>query len=313
MTTRSRCSALLLAACCAVSTRAFTAPALLGSLAARRTSLAPATPVLVTAPRYPARRSAAAPPRGQPLRAGVPVEAAKLLLAVPTMYALMSANEYFTHRYYQHAEYNKASFFQALARVFSLPSKIRGGGHVEHHAETYDDMLLKTDDAQWMKSPAAQSLNGDPWRGTAFTWQVTGMMFAQMVPTTFPVFMGLFHFSFTQTLSIFVPAMILHGLVWNALHPNMHGLPDVPLSVGLPSKWLAFLRNTWYFKYLYQNHEGHHVVGGQGNYNVACPLVDHLVGSYHQEAHWRPKVNAFLAKANKKALISDAAPALALA
>ena len=72
-------------------------------------------------------------------------------------------------------------------------------------------MLLKTDDAQWMKSPAAKSLNGDPWRGTAFTWQVTGMMFAQMVPTTLPVFMGLFQFSFATTMAIFVPSMLLHG------------------------------------------------------------------------------------------------------
>jgi len=29
------------------------------------------------------------------------------------------------------------------------------------------------------------------------------------------------------------------GLVWNALHPNMHGLPDIPASEGLPSSWLA--------------------------------------------------------------------------
>ena len=75
------------------------------------------------------------------------------------MYGLMSVNEYFTHRYYQHAEYNRDRFFQWLAKTCKLPKRIRGGGHVEHHAETYDDMLLKTDDAQWMKSPAAKSLN----------------------------------------------------------------------------------------------------------------------------------------------------------
>lgn len=45
-----------------------------------------------------------------------------------------------------------------------------------------------------------------------------------------------------------------------------------------------------------QNHEGHHVIGGQGNYNVACPLTDHLVGTYVKEASWRPRVDAFLAK-----------------
>jgi hypothetical protein len=81
----------------------------------------------------------------------------------------------------------------------------------------------------------------------------------------------------------------------------MHGLPDVPLNVGLPSAWLAGLRRTAYFKYLYQNHEGHHVVGGVGNFNVACPLTDHLVGSYHSEGSWRPRVDAFLAKKASKA------------
>ena len=35
----------------------------------------------------------------------------------------------------------------------SLP-KVKGGGHVEHHAETYDDMSLKTDE-KWMNTPAA--------------------------------------------------------------------------------------------------------------------------------------------------------------
>jgi len=231
--------------------------------------------------------------------------ATKWVLAGPVLYALMSVNEYFTHRYYQHAEYNKDRFFQFLARTFGLPKTIRGGGHVEHHAETYDDMLLKTDDAKWMKSPAAKSLNDDPWRGTAFTWQVTAMMTAQMVPTTFPVFMGILKFSFAQTMAIFLPGMILHALVWNALHPNMHGLPDVPIQNGAPSSVLAGLRNTWYFRWLYQNHEGHHVVGGQGNYNVACPLTDHLVGTYVKEQIWRPRVDAFLlrkeAKAAKKA------------
>jgi len=245
------------------------------------------------------------------LAIGPIMESAKWVLAGPALYSLMSVNEYFTHRYYQHAEYNKASFFQGLANVFNLPKKIRGGGHVEHHAETYDDMLLKTDDEKWMKTQAALSLNNDPWRGTAFTWQVTAMMTAQMIPTTFPVFMGLLKFSFAQTLSIFIPGMLLHALVWNALHPNMHGLPEVPITAGAPSSWLAPLRNTWYFRYLYQNHEGHHVLGGQKNFNVACPLTDHLVGSYVREIKWRPKVDAFLASKKAKLAAKSAGPVLA--
>ena len=48
-------------------------------------------------------------------------------------------------------------------------------------------------------------------------------------------------------------------------------------------------RSSWFFRYLYQNHEGHHIVGGKGNYNVACPGTDHLVGTYVPEKVWRPK------------------------
>ena len=88
-------------------------------------------------------------------------------------------------------------------------------------------MLLKTDDEKWMTSPAAQSLNDDAWRGTAFTWKVTGQMTLQMLPSTLPVFIGVLKFSLAQTVGILLPGMLLHALVWNALHPNMHGLPEV--------------------------------------------------------------------------------------
>lgn len=98
--------------------------------------------------------------------------AAASLIAVPTLYCLMSINEYITHRYYQHTEFNKNSILQVIARFFNLPTKIKGGGHVEHHAETYDDMTLKTDDA-WRRTPAAKSLDNDVYRGTAFNWEVT--------------------------------------------------------------------------------------------------------------------------------------------
>ena len=40
------------------------------------------------------------------------------LAAAPALYALMSINEYFTHKYYQHAEFNTSPWFQWLARTF---------------------------------------------------------------------------------------------------------------------------------------------------------------------------------------------------
>ena len=230
---------------------------------------------------------------------------AKVLVSIPALYGLMSVNEYVTHRWYQHEEFNRdlafQRFCQAVAHLLrkrplrkadGRPNmiKIRGGGHVEHHAETYDDMSLKKDD-RWTQTKAAKSLNGDVFRGTAFSWMVTAMMVGQMLPTALPVF-ALLGFSLLETMAVLLPGMALHALVWNMLHPPMHGLGDVPWSYGFASKPLAFLRNTPYFKYIYENHQGHHVLGGQCNYNVCCPLTDHLLGTYVVPEVWSKRMRA---------------------
>ena len=41
-------------------------------------------------------------------------QAIRWILAAPTMYAIVSFNEYVTHRYYQHAEFNKTEWMKAL-------------------------------------------------------------------------------------------------------------------------------------------------------------------------------------------------------
>ena len=118
----------------------------------------------------------------------------------------------------------------------------------------------------------------DPWRGTAFTWPSTALMFAQCIPTVFPVF-HLLGWTLPATSLFYFLSMTLHGLVWNTIHPGMcypdkdecenaylpsnwcttephlliminfissamHGLPDVPLIVGYPSSTLKFLNGT---------------------------------------------------------------------
>ena len=236
--------------------------------------------------------------RRAPVSAALPLLAAapigvRLAAAAPTLYALMSVNEYVTHRYYQHAEFNKSPWMQAIARAVLKPfgKKVpycRGGGHVEHHAETLDDMTLKTDD-RWRSTTVAKSLDEDNHRGTAFTWTVSGLMTLQMLPTVLPIFKWFLGFSLPSTFAILIPGMLLHAMVWNSLHPNMHALPDVTLKEGVPSNLLAGLRGTPYFRFLYKNHEGHHVVGGRGNYNVACPGTDHLVRTFVPETIWRPR------------------------
>ena len=190
------------------------------------------------------------------------------------MYSAMSINEYITHRYYQHAGFNNNWLMQTIFKGL----KINGGGiefshllthlfthsithlligHIEHHAETLDDMSLRTD-ARWLLSPASKVLSSDPYRGTAFSWSVTGLMFLQMIATTLPILFYLLKFSLSHTLLIIAPSLLLHVSIWNCLHPNMHYLPgshslllmysitrllthyaDVPAKFGPASKWMV--------------------------------------------------------------------------
>lgn len=165
-------------------------------------------------------------------------------------------------------------------------------------------MSLKTDNPVWMASAPAQRMVGNKYRGTAFTWGVTRDMCLQCVPTVFPAF-ALLGWSVPATLALWLPAMILHGLVWNALHPNMHGLPDVPAEDGLPSATLKGWRGSPVFEYLRLNHVGHHVASGKVNYNVCCPGMDHLVGTYMSVEAWTPLVREREIKEVEGALVGS--------
>jgi hypothetical protein len=218
--------------------------------------------------------------------------ATRWILAAPTMYALVSFNEYCTHRWYQHAEFNKTDWMKNLYCKLTgadVAPKCDGGGHIEHHAETLDDMSLKTD-PKWLKSEPAAMLENSKYRGTAFEYDVTGMMVVQMIPTSVPLLL-LMGFSIPSIVGLILGAVVAHALVWNSLHPAMHGMEDVPLSEGLnfPLAVGRALRKTPYYDWLYKNHMGHHVMSGRMNYNVCCPGFDHVLGTYSPETEWRPK------------------------
>ena len=219
---------------------------------------------------------------------------------VPTMYCLMSLNEYMTHRYFQHLEFNRPGELQWIKDIYAKVTgdpktpKVPGDGHVEHHAETYDDMSLKNDE-RWRSNSVSQSLDGDEYRGTAFHWSATAIMTTQMLPSVVPTYM-LMGWSLPETIAILLPSMLVHAVVWNAIHPPMHGLKPVSLSDGFGtavpggaafSEWIL---ESPYGRYVYENHMGHHVLGGQCNYNVCCPLTDHLLGTYVKTSEWQKKM-----------------------
>ena len=234
-------------------------------------------------------------------RASLAVDVARWTLAAPTMYAMVSVNEYITHRYYQHTEFNKNETMKKVWCFFTRQTeapKIGGGGHIEHHAETLDDMSLRVDD-KWMKSEPARVLEGNTYRGTAFEWDITGLMMVQMIVTCVPV-LATMGFSAGPMAALIGASTLAHAFVWNSLHPAMHGLNEVPLERGVPSLALANLRDSKYYDYLYLNHAGHHVLSGQCNYNVCCPLVDHLLGTYVEPEVWMTKTRVAFGKEHRE-------------
>uniref|UniRef100_A0A7S2J0K2 Uncharacterized protein n=1 Tax=Haptolina brevifila TaxID=156173 RepID=A0A7S2J0K2_9EUKA len=217
------------------------------------------------------------------------------------MYALMSLNEYMTHRYFQHLEFNRPNNFNELKNIYAqltgesaASCKVPGDGHVEHHAETYDDMSLKNDE-RWRTNSVAKALDADVYRGTAFHWSATLIMTIQMLPSVLPTYL-LMGWTPQEALAILLPSMLLHAIVWNAVHPPMHGLPPVALRFGFGTevpggeRFSNWILESAYGRYIYENHMGHHVLGGQANYNVCCPLTDHLLGTRVPTEDWKHKM-----------------------
>lgn len=139
---------------------------------------------------------------------------------------------------------------------------------------------------KWRQTPTAVALDEDPYRGTAFNWETTRLMLGQQAITSYPVLLAM-GFSLASSTTLVVGAVLAHALVWNCLHPPMHGLADVPITDGVPGDVLKDLRSSAYFKWIYANHEGHHIAG-RCNYNVCCPGMDHVMGTYVPPEVWRP-------------------------
>ncbi|CAE8642371.1 unnamed protein product [Polarella glacialis] len=199
------------------------------------------------------------------------------MVGLGVLYTAMSMEEYVYHRYFQHLGMNKLDFSRAVRTQLNL-STYKGDGHVEHHRETLDDMTL--DPRENENNNNALMLDADPLRGTAFPWVATLYMTTSTLLVAYlPLsFLG---WSSAVIVGVVVAAVLLHALVWNALHPAMHGLPDVPITTGVPSAPLAGLRDSALFAHLRNYHAAHHrIEGSHGNYNVCCPMFDELVGTY---------------------------------
>jgi len=200
------------------------------------------------------------------------LEGAQAIFGLAALYTIMSMSEWVYHRYFQHLEINKVDAYRNARKDYGLPV-YRGDFHVEHHRETLDDMTLDPREHEgWT--------DADIWRGTAFPWSATVKMTTAVMLQAFPI-LSIMGWSPSAIIVVVLAAMLFHALAWNTIHPKMHDLPDVPISHGAPSFVLAPLNDSFVFSWIRKNHEGHHRTdGARGNYNVCCPLADHLFGTY---------------------------------
>merc|ERR1719353_1281809 len=74
-------------------------------------------------------------------------------------------------------------------------------------------------------------------------------------------------------LAILMPCMLLHAVVWNAIHPPMHGLPPVALTAGFGTKlpggeaFSEWILESAYGRYVYEKQMkgSKHGEGGDGS------------------------------------------------
>jgi hypothetical protein len=95
-------------------------------------------------------------------------------------------------RYYQHTGFNKSEFLQSVARFFLRLKKgepvprVGGGGHVEHHAETLDDMSLKLHDDSVSKPSQAKPSQAKPSQATRLAPLSETPLFRNSNPASLP-------------------------------------------------------------------------------------------------------------------------------
>lgn len=77
---------------------------------------------------------------------------------------------------------------------------------------------------------------------------------------------------------------IIHGVLWNTLHADSHGL-ELDLTIHGPPRLTSLPRDNPYSHWVVRNHSLHHIMRGIGNYNIIFPGWDHVLGTYHYATH----------------------------
>ena len=172
---------------------------------------------------------------------------AAALLFVAAFYVLMSCNEYAVHRLYMHSRFSS---------------------HVDHHAETREDMGLRETQA---------CLDSDAWRGTSFSWPTVALIVLCALPQAL-LLARCFGFDGAVACATTAVAAAYQGCTWNTLHPQMHGMRDVAWTHGPPT--LRGVLPACLLSALVRNHREHHLSRGRRRFNMTLPRAYRLFGTY---------------------------------
>ena len=178
----------------------------------------------------------------------------RMLLASVLIFANF---EYVFHRWVMHSDRNEFEEYQRL--------------HITHHVETNRDMTLE------------DGAESDP-RHIYFSAATT---FASIVISTLGLGMlnGIFHLNFAatpleavlDTTATSALIALFHTLYWQTLHGDIHEYYTDPQSGLKRANFLSM--ESPYTRWVVENHVGHHVLRGKGNYNIVFPGPDYLWGT----------------------------------
>lgn len=178
----------------------------------------------------------------------------RLLLASILIFANF---EYVFHRFVMHSDKDAFADYQNL--------------HITHHVETLRDMRLE------------DGADSDP-RHIYFSAKTTLASIAistlglGLLNAAFGLGFGSAPLDATLNCALTSAAVALfHTAYWQTIHGDIHEYYTEP-SDGMP-RVDALSKETAYTRWVVENHVGHHMVRGKGNYNIVFPGPDYLWGT----------------------------------
>lgn len=170
--------------------------------------------------------------------------------------------EYCFHRWVMHAQ--DGTLEQTLFGAYQTL-------HITHHCETKRDMTLED---------AGDSDPRHIYFSAATTAASVAISTAGLAALDRGFGLGLAegHLGAAALPLVSGAVAALHTSIWQTLHGDIHEYlsPNVP---GALNRFDPLSADTPYTRWMVSNHVGHHVVRGQGNYNIVFPGPDYLLGT----------------------------------